>query len=76
MALQADRVLLEQVGRHAGGAAQPQLQRQAPGTQAKAESSGFRQANSTAAFAALTPKQALGKPKSDTSGCEVFGMEA
>jgi hypothetical protein len=76
MALQADRVLLEQVGRQAGGAAQPQLQRQAPGTQAKAESSGFRQANSTAAFAALTPKQALGKPKSDTSGCEVFGMEA
>jgi len=38
MALQADRVLLEQVGRHAGGAEQPQLQRQAPGTQAKAES--------------------------------------
>ena len=76
MALQADRVLLEQVGRQAGGAAQPQLQRQAPGTQAKAESSGFRQANSTAAFAALTPKQALGKPKIHSSGCEVFGMEA
>lgn len=31
MALQADRVLLEQVGRQAGGAEQPQLQRQASG---------------------------------------------